>query len=148
MIAVPRFAALVAVLLSVTLASVGAARAQQQPSGRVTIEATAVSLGIGTQQGHGVLTLNDGRQFRFSVKGFKIGDLGISKLKATGVVYNLGDVSWFPGTYTSGEVGASIGAGLSTLLMQNGKGVTLSLNTTQEGVRFTLAAEALEIAWE
>ncbi|MGF1608598.1 MAG: hypothetical protein ACFCUQ_04330 [Kiloniellales bacterium] len=146
MIASRHLIALLAVAVPLLLG--GPAGAQQQPSGTVQLEATAVSLGIGMQQGQGTLTLNDGRQFRFTVKGFKLGDLGISQLKASGVVYNLGDIDWFPGTYTSGEVGATIGAGLSTLLMQNQQGVTISLNTTQEGLRFTLAAEALEIAWE
>ena len=96
-------------LLATPLALAGPAAAQEQPSGTVEFESTSVSLGIGTQSGRGVLTLNDGRKFPFTVKGLKIGDIGIATFKATGVVYRLADLNWFPGYYTAGEGGAVIG---------------------------------------
>jgi len=101
--------------------------AAEQPSGSVTIESTWVALGIGTQSGDGVLTLNDWRQFRFTVKGFQVGDLQVSKIRATGKVYRLTRLDWIPGTYTAGETGVTLGGGLSTAVLRNKHGVTIAL---------------------
>lgn len=115
-------------------------------SGTVKMKFTAVSLGIGLEWGHGTLSMYDGTSHDFKIKGLTVVDIGISSVEATGKVYDLVVAKDLEGTYVAGEAGAAFVGGGSAIAMKNKKGVVIKLKATQEGIRFTLAGEGLNIA--
>jgi hypothetical protein len=66
-----------------------ATAAENSTSGKVRFTSTAVSLGVGAEWGEGTLTLNDGSQHPFKMKGIKVIGVGYKKVSAVGTVYNL-----------------------------------------------------------
>jgi hypothetical protein len=70
------------------------------PSGTVTIETTAVAIGVGFNWGDGVLYFQ-GKEYPFKVKGVSIVDIGIAKVSAVGDVYHLKTVDDFSGTFSA-----------------------------------------------
>jgi len=60
-------------------------------------EVQAAYIGSGNA-GTGVLTFR-GRQYPFQVAGAGVGGIGLSTINASGEVYNLSQLSQFPGTY-------------------------------------------------
>jgi hypothetical protein len=110
----------------------------------VELESTAIAAGIGARFGEGTL-LVAGQEHPFTVKGLTVGDLGISRISASGGVENLGDVSDFEGHYVAVEAGAAAGVGASALTMRNEKGVVLTLNSDVKGVQLTLGAQGLNV---
>ena len=115
-----------------------------EPSATVTIESTSVALGIGVQWGHGTLTFQ-GKEYKFSVNGLSVIDLGVSSISATGKVYNLKKLSDFSGTYSAAEAGIAVGAGVGASTMRNQNGVDMTLTSTKTGIKFKLAPEGLKI---
>ena len=71
------------------------------PSGKVWLESTSVALGIGVSWGDGKLTVQ-GKEHVFKVEGLSVVDLGVSKITATGEVFNLKKVADFSGNYVAG----------------------------------------------
>ena len=114
------------------------------PPPYVEIESTAIAAGIGARFGGGVL-LVAGEEHPFTMKGVSLGDLGVSRIDAEGVVANLEDVSDFAGRYVAVEAGAAAGKGVSTLTMRNEKGVVITLESNLTGAQLTLGGQALEI---
>jgi Cu/Ag efflux protein CusF len=114
-------------------------------SGTVQVEAKAVALGLGFEWGSGTLTLDDGSVHHFKVRGLSAGDVGFSKIDASGDVYKLVQLQDFGGTYVSGAAGATLGKGGSAIVMENDKGVVMRLKSKQEGVRLTLAPEGFRV---
>jgi Cu/Ag efflux protein CusF len=114
-------------------------------SGTVDVEAKAVALGLGFEWGSGTLTLDDGSVHHFKVRGLSAGDVGFSKIDASGDVYKLVQLQDFGGTYVSGAAGVALGKGGSAIVMENGKGVVMRLKSKQEGVRLTLAPEGFRV---
>jgi len=110
----------------------------------VELESTAIAAGIGARFGEGTL-LVAGQEHPFTVKGLTLGDVGVSRISASGGVENLGDVSDFEGRYVAVEAGAAAGVGASTLTMRNEKGVVITLESDVKGVQLTLGAEGLNV---
>ena len=110
----------------------------------VELESTAIAAGIGARFGEGTL-LVAGQEHPFTVKGLTLGDLGVSRISASGGVENLGDISDFEGRYVALEAGAAAGVGASTLTMRNEKGVVIKLDSDVKGVQLTLGAEGLSV---
>ena len=115
-----------------------------EPSATVTIESTSVAIGIGVQWGHGTLKFQ-GKEYKFSVNGLSVIDLGVSSISATGNVYKLKKLSDFAGTYSAAEAGIAVGAGVGASAMENQNGVVLKLTSTKVGIEFKLAPEGLKI---
>lgn len=113
-------------------------------SGTVRIESTSIALGIGVTWGDGILTY-EGKEYRFSVSGLSVVDLGVASVTATGEVYNLKSLDQFEGNYVAGEAGAVVGGGASIAEMHNQSGVVIKLDSTQTGAKLTLAAEGVNI---
>ncbi len=122
----------------------GVAEAEDKPSGTVTIESKSVALGVGVTWGDGKLSYQ-GKTRTFSVKGLSVVDVGVSKVSASGKVFNLNKLEDFPGTFAAAEAGAAVGGGMSIVRLRNQKGVVLELTSTQTGVKFTLAGEGIEV---
>jgi hypothetical protein len=114
-------------------------------SGKVKVQSTSISAGIGVEWGSGTLTLNDGSQHPFSMKGFKVVQVGIKKVSAAGTVYNLKDLSNFNGHYSAVEAGITLGGGVSGITMRNQNGVIINLGSTSTGVDLALGPQGMDI---
>lgn len=114
-------------------------------SGTVTIEQVQVAFIGSGNLGGGKLQLN-GRTYDFTIGGLGIGGIGISKIHATGTVYNLKDVRDFSGTYGQARYGLAIGStSTGELWLKNTRGVVLQLRADREGLALSLGADAVRI---
>jgi hypothetical protein len=138
---VSRFALFLFVAVFATTAISGEAR---KPSGRVTMESKSVAAGIGVSWGDGKLTFK-GKEYPFSIDGLSVVDWGISRVSATGDVYNLTDVSKFPGTFLAAEAGFTLAGGAGGITMRNAEGVIINLRSTSRGASLTLGPAGLRI---
>jgi Cu/Ag efflux protein CusF len=114
-------------------------------SGTIKLESTSIAVGIGVKWGHGTLTLHDGTTHKVKVNGLSVIDLGVTKIEASGEVFNLVELTDLNGTFLAGEAGIALGPGRSASAMKNGNGVVIQLKSSQEGVKLTLAPEGLSI---
>ena len=75
-----------------------------------------------------------------------LGGIGISKMKATGKVYDLKSIDDFPGVYGRARTGAVAGdKSTGTLWLENPAGVYLRLDTEREGLALSLGADGMLI---
>jgi len=132
------------------LAWLGAATvagASDDTTAKVTIEATSVGLGLGATWGDGILEYR-GKQYRFSVRGFTIGDVGVAKVSAKGDVYNLKNIEEFTGRFFAGSAGASLGGGVGASAMVNQNHVSMVLTSTMQGLSISLAQAGIAVSLE
>ncbi|SRR6266508_2770300 len=121
---------------------------QRVKSGTVTIEQLQVAFIGSGGAGEGTLHFQ-GRSHRFSVGGLGVGGFGISKMEATGEVYNLRELSQFPGAYGAARYGAAFGdKGGGELWLENSHGVMMSLKAKREGLAVSLGADAMVIEFK
>jgi hypothetical protein len=105
-----------------------------KPSGTVTMNQAFVS-GLGA--GSGTLTFG-GRTYPFTLTGSLIGLGAISTLQALGEVYNLRDVSQFPGAWIQGTGSLAITTkATGELWLENRSGVVMRLSAAQAGLTFS-----------
>jgi hypothetical protein len=141
--------ALVAVL-ALTLAAgpawpvEGTTGVMQDTTGKVSIESKSVGAGLGYAWGNGVLEYR-GQQYPFTVKGFSILDVGVSKVVASGEVYNLKDVEDFEGIFMAAVAGGTFGGGAGAAAMQNQHDVKLVWTATSQGLSLSLAQAGLSM---
>lgn len=129
---------------------VQAARAEEQRtlSGKVYIEQVQIALIGSGNLGGGTLEFG-GKKYPFTIGGLGIGGIGISKMTATGEVYDLKSVDAFPGAYAQGRYGAVAGDhDTGELWLQNAAGVSLHLVTEREGLALSLGADAIYIDFD
>jgi hypothetical protein len=75
-----------------------------------------------------------------------IGGFGISQITATGEVYNLSDIGYFPGAYIQARAGFAIGnVSAGELWLQNSNGVVLHLKAERVGLALSLGGDAIYI---
>jgi hypothetical protein len=140
---VSRFALFLFVAAALAGHAVAAEKAAK-PSGRVTMQSTAIAAGIGVTWGDGKLTFK-GKDYPFSIDGLTLVDWGISKATANGDVYNLDDVAKFGGTYVAAEAGLTLAGGMGGMVLRNQNGVVLHLRSTSRGARLQLGTSGLVI---
>jgi len=116
----------------------------RKPSGRVTMESRSIAAGVGVTWGDGKLTFK-GKDHAFTINGLSVVDWGISRASAVGDVYNLTDVSKFPGTYAAAEAGFTLAGGTGGITMRNSEGVIINLRSTSRGASLTLGTAGLTI---
>jgi hypothetical protein len=114
------------------------------PSGTIKIDEVQLAYIIGGDIGHGTLHYQ-GMKYHFKTGGIKVGGIGAAKIAAVGEVYDLSDISEFPGTYVTGEYGITLGGGVGGMVLKNENGVFLRLRSTMEGVALAVGLEGLEI---
>lgn len=139
-------------LAIVSMAAVAPAMAQQttatgQPkvlSGTITIDSTQLAFIVSGQMGGGVLTYK-GKNHTFDIGGLGVGGIGVQKLNAKGQVYNLTDLSKFPGTYVQARAGATVGTGKGALSLSNEHGVILELASISEGVALSVGVDGMSV---
>ena len=112
--------------------------AEQQPVGKVTIEEEQFGLVLGGSVGGGTLTFQS-KEYPFKLKGLSVGlNVGVSKMSAVGEVYDMMEVSKFPGTYTKFEASVALGGGAGGLRLQNENGVIMNLHSRTQGLDLNL----------
>jgi hypothetical protein len=118
----------------------------QTPDGTVTMqEVQAAYIGSGSG-GTGTLYYR-GTQYPFVVGGVGVGGIGLSTVEATGEVYNLPDLSQFPGTYGQARYGFAFGtASAGDLWLQNESGVIMHLKAKRTGLMLSLGGDAIAIS--
>ena len=138
-------------LLSIAAALLGVAAGptsadeQLVKSGTVTIEQVQLAwIGSGNLGG-GKLEYG-GKTYNFTIGGLGIGGFGVSKITATGEVYNLKDIAHFAGAYGQARYGAvAINLSAGELFLENPNGVYLRLKAKREGLALSLGADAIYI---
>jgi hypothetical protein len=120
--------------------------AGKTPDGIVDMrEVQAAYIGSGSA-GTGMLSYR-GKEHPFKVGGVGVGGIGLSTVDAQGEVYNLRDLSQFPGTYGQARYGFAIGtASAGDLWMQNESGVILHLKAKRTGLILSLGGDAVVIS--
>jgi hypothetical protein len=121
-----------------------AAGAEQKPtgapSGTIHWEGKEFMAILEGQWGHGTLAYN-GKVYKFKTSGLGAGGLGGQKISATGEVYNLKDISDFPGKYVEGRGGLTGAKGIAYAWVENGKKVSIHIKALTEGLALTLGVE-------
>ena len=123
-----------------------AASAQERvKSGTVEIEQVQVAFIGSGNVGGGTLHFQ-GKSYRFTVGGLGVGGLGVSKMQASGDVFNLRELRQFPGAYIQARYGATAGdKSTGEMWLENSSGVSISLRTRREGLAVSLGADAVYI---
>lgn len=110
----------------------------------VELERRSVGAGLGLSWGQGTIYW-EGQEHAFSVKGLRVGDVGLAKMIGEGYVQNLESLEDFAGTYVAVGAGATAGKGGAAVTMRNENGVVISLRSQAEGVALNLGAEGFQI---
>jgi len=134
-------------ILGLAIFSFGAsaADAPKKLSGTVSINETQFALIIGGSTGGGVLTYQ-GKQYPFKLSGMSLGaNVGVSKLSASGEVYDLSDISKFSGTFTKLESSITLGGGVGGTILRNENGVIMRLTSTSQGLQLNLSASGVTV---
>jgi hypothetical protein len=133
----------------VTMAALAAcftlARADEKtPDGTIKLSAGSIAAGIGVSWGSGTLSYK-GKEYPIDVKGLSVGDVGATKIEASGKVYNLKSVDDFDGNYTAVGAGLTAAGGGGVAAMKNQNGVTVELVATTQGVKFALGGAGVDM---
>ena len=115
-----------------------------QPDATVSLKAGSIAAGIGYTWGQGDLSYG-GDSHSFSISGVSIVDVGVTNITATGVVYNLKNLSDFAGNYVAVSAGMTIAGGGSAVYLKNEHGVVMKLLATDVGLKFNLSADGVHI---
>lgn len=110
----------------------------------VELERKSIGAGLGISWGEGTIYW-EGQEHAFSVKGLKVGDVGLAKMIGEGHVQNLDSLEDFAGTYVAVGAGATAGKGGSAITMRNENGVVISLRSQAEGLALNLGAEGFQV---
>jgi hypothetical protein len=130
-------------VLSVALTTMAVAE-ERTPDATLKLSGGSVAAGVGVSWGSGTLTYK-GKTHKIDVKGLSVGDVGITKVEASGKVYDLKKLADFDGNYTGVAAGATAAGGGSVTTMRNQNGVTVDLVSTTQGVKVTLGAGGVDM---
>lgn len=114
----------------------------QKPDATVKIQSRSVALGAGVSWGDGVVSYQ-GKEYPFTISGLSLLDLGVSNVNATGQVYFLKNISDFSGNYFATQATFAVAGGGGELVMANGNGVYVALQSQQSGTQLTLGASGV-----
>ena len=114
------------------------------PSATVSIHEWSAAYYAQAEAGKGTLYYN-GRTHHFTISGAGVGGSGAQKVNATGKVYNLNNLSSFPGTYHGIARGLTLIEGKMHAKLTNQNGVTMYLAGETEGLASSLGAQAFEV---
>jgi hypothetical protein len=141
--------AAIATFLFLGLSCAGAASADDLVrSGTLTIEQVQIAF-IGSGNLGGGTLIVGGQKYSFSVGGLGIGGFGVSRMEATGSVYNLRNINDFAGAYVQARYGIAVGSrSTGQLWLQNAKGVVLELKAKRTGLALSLGGDAVYINFD
>jgi hypothetical protein len=126
------------------LVQVGQAKGKKTPDATLKLSEGSVAAGIGFSWGGGTLTYK-GKSYPVEVKGLSVGDVGVSKIEASGKVYHLNSIDDFDGNYTAVGAGATVAGGGSVSAMRNQNGVSIELVATTRGVKIALGGAGVDL---
>lgn len=72
-------------------------------------------------------------------------DVGVTKIEASGYVYNLDTLADFAGDYARTDAGITMVGGGSAALLKNNKGVLIRMTSKEAGFKLKLAPGGLKI---
>lgn len=125
-----------------------AANTAKAPSGKIEIDETQFGLIVGGSTGGGTLTYH-GKKYDFKIGGLSLGAaIGAAKISAVGEIYDLTDLSKFPGTYTKLDANVALGGGVGGVKMKNENGVIMRLDSTTQGLQFNLGVSGVKVTME
>jgi len=112
----------------------------KMPDATVTIDETQFAFILGGSTGGGQLTYA-GKVHDFKIGGLTAGvNVGVSKMSATGEVYDLKDPNKFAGTYTKFDASATLGGGAGALHLKNEHGVIMKLTSRTQGLQLNVGS--------
>ena len=117
--------------------------AAEDTTGKVTIETMSAGVGLGVTWGDGVLEYH-GEKYPFTVTSFDVGDVGVAKVIANGIVVNLKSVEDFSGMFAAVAAGGTFGGGAGSGAMYNNK-VGMVWTGTNQGLNVTLAHSGVDV---
>ena len=116
-----------------------------KPSGSVNIHQVQVAF-IGSGAVGGGTLYYHGRSYPFKLGGLGIGGIGVSRIDASGTVYNLNRLQDFNGVYGQARTGWAAGtSGKGEMWLQNTNGVYLRLGAQRKGLALSLGADGMVI---
>jgi len=114
-------------------------------AGTIEISSTQIAFIGSAQSGTGTLEF-EGMEHDFKIGGLGIGGIGIQKVNAVGVVYNLEKLSDFNGTYGQARMGLTVGKGKSSIaLSNNSNDVYIELKSSNKGVALAAGVDGMVI---
>jgi len=130
--------------LTVALGGGAFAAEDEKPDATLKLSGGSVAAGVGINWGGGTLTFQ-GKEHTVDVKGLSVGDVGVTKIEASGKVYNLKKLEDFDGNYAAVGAGATVAGGGSVVTMKNQNGVKVDLVATTQGVKFALGGGGVDM---
>ena len=121
----------------------GFARAEDT-TGKVTIETMSAGAGLGVTWGDGVLEYR-GEKYPFTVRGFDVGDVGVAKVIANGIVFNLKSVEDFSGMFAAVAASGTFGGGAGSGAMYNNNKVSMVWTGTNQGLNLSLTHSGINV---
>ena len=134
------FLTVAALSVALTMAWAG----DKKPDATIKLHAGSVAAGIGFSWGSGTLTYK-GKEYPIDVKGLSVGDVGATKVEASGKVFGLKKLADFDGNYTAVTAGATVAGGGSVTTMRNQNGVSVDLVATTQGIKFALGGGGVDM---
>ena len=140
-----RTALLILMILSLIVFAPGLAAAQDKdPDAYLELTEGSVAIGIGYTWGGGTL-IYEGKKIPVEVKGLSIIDVGVTKVRAFGRVYNLKKLEDFNGNYAAAAAEGTLVGGAGATTMKNQSGVVIDLFTTTKGLNLKLAPSGISL---
>ena len=131
-------------MAAMSVALTAALAEDKVPDATIKLSGGSVAAGIGVSWGSGTLTYK-GKDYPIDVKGLSVGDVGVTKIEASGKVFNLKDAKDFDGNYTGVGAGATVAGGGSVTTMRNQNGVTIDLISTTQGVKVAIGGSGVDM---
>ena len=116
-------------------------------SGSIVIDETQFGFLIGGNTGGGTLTFH-GKHYPFKIGGISVGDIGVTKVRGAGTVYNLKSASDFAGTYSKLDASATLGKGAGSIRLKNDAGVILEIDTRSKGLQLSAGAGGVKVTMQ
>jgi hypothetical protein len=115
-----------------------------QPDARIELRNWQLAFIGQVAWGEGTLIYR-GQRKPFRIRSLGAGGVGASRVRATGEVYNMPDVSRFPGVYLQTRAGLALpGAEVpGTIWLQNAAGVRLRLQPRRTGLALQIGADGV-----
>lgn len=114
-------------------------------SGTVTIDQGQAGYIVTAGFGGGVLRMG-GRSYPFKIGGLGLGGVGVSSVKASGIVYNLRAPRYFAGRYVSLRTGLVVAdKGFGKIWLKNSNGVVMELKAQRKGLMLSTGLDGLVV---
>lgn len=116
-------------------------------SGTVEIHSTQIAFIVSGKTGSGLLKFH-GKKYHFDMSGLGVGGIGVQEIDAVGAVYNLDDISKFPGAFVESRAGVTVGKGKGYLSLSNKNGVIMDLKFHGEGVALSVGMDGMVVSMD